>query len=107
MLQCHSHHHQRYRTHCHITITVSISIAIVITVDLVTIPIIVLKIVTGNATYVRFWPLRRNCVFYQSWRNVLAPEEGEEEGGRRVEGVVNVRDLMFVLPFDCFEREMN
>ena len=40
---------------------------------------IVLKIVTGNAMYVRFWPLRRNCVFYQSWRNVLAAEEEEED----------------------------
>ena len=38
-----------------------------------------LKIVMGNATYLRFWSLRRNCVFYQSWRNVLAAEEEEEE----------------------------
>ena len=31
--------------------------------------------------YVCFWLLRRNCVFYQTWRNVLAAaaEEGEEE----------------------------
>ena len=41
--------------------------------------IIDVKIVTGNATYLLGWSPRRNCVFYQSCRNVLAAVEEEEE----------------------------
>ena len=48
-----------------------------------------LKIVTQNATYLRFWLLRRNSVFNTSGRNVLvAGEEDEEEEEEEEEEVV-------------------
>ena len=38
-----------------------------------------LKIVTQNATYLRFWLLRRNSVFNTPGRNVLVAGEEDEQ----------------------------